>query len=71
MDGLARDTANKLEVKLEVNPIQVDDAPSTVSGTTIYFRGAGNEDEAEYLASQFFKKIERRRPARGRKRCRP
>ena len=58
VSGLARDTANKLEVKLEVNPIQVDDAPSTVSGTTIYFRGAGNEDEAEYLASQFFKKIE-------------
>ncbi|HET9723796.1 MAG TPA: LytR C-terminal domain-containing protein, partial [Actinomycetota bacterium] len=55
---LAEDTARKLEAKLEVNAIQVDDAPSTVSATTIYFRGSGNEDEAEYIASEFFKKIE-------------
>lgn len=56
--GLAEDTARKLEAKLEVNAIQVDDAPSTVSVTTIYYRGAGNQDEAEYLATEFFKKIE-------------
>lgn len=58
VSGLARGTAKKLEDKLGVNPIQVDDAPSTVSVTTIYFRGPGTEDEAEYIASEFFKKIE-------------
>lgn len=58
VSGLASDTAAKLEAKLEVNPIQIDDAPSTVSVTTIYFRGPGNEAEAEYIASEFFKKIE-------------
>lgn len=58
VSGLAGDTAQKMEDKLGVNAIQVDDAPSTVSVTTIYFRGAGNQDEAEYLASEFFKKIE-------------
>lgn len=58
VSGLAGDTAKKLEDKLGVNAIQVDDAPSTVSVTTIYYRGAGDQDEAEYLASEFFKKIE-------------
>lgn len=58
VSGLAGDTAKKLEDKLGVNAIQVDDAPSTVSVTTIYFRGQGTEDEAEYIASEFFKKIE-------------
>ena len=56
--GLAGDTARKMEDKLGVNPIQVDDAPSPVSVTTIYYRGADNQDEAEYLASEFFKKID-------------
>lgn len=58
VSGLASGTAKKLEDKLGVNAIQVDDAPSTVSVTTIYFRGPGTEDEAEYIASEFFKKIE-------------
>lgn len=58
VSGLAGDTAKKLEDRFGVNAIQVDDAPSTVSVTTIYFRGAGQEDEAELLAAEFFKKIE-------------
>jgi LytR cell envelope-related transcriptional attenuator len=58
VSGLAGDTAKKLEDRFGVNAIQVDDAPSTVSLTTIYFRGAGQEDEAELLAAEFFKKIE-------------
>ena len=58
VSGLAGDTAKKLEDRFGVNAIQVDDAPLTVSVTTIYFRGAGQEDEAEFLAAEFFKKIE-------------
>lgn len=56
--GLAGDTARKLESDFGVNAIQIDDAPSTVSVTTIYFRKASSQDEAELLAREFFKKIE-------------
>lgn len=58
VSGLAGSTAEKLEKKFGVNAIQVDDAPSPVSVTTIYYRDADHEDEAEYLAQRFFKKIE-------------
>ena len=58
VSGLASDTAARLEDKFGVNAIQVDDAPSTVSVTTIYYRSANDQDEAELLAQSFFKKIE-------------
>lgn len=58
VSGLAGDTALRLEDKYGVNAIQVDDAPSTVSLTTIYYRSPSSQDEAELLGRQFFKKIE-------------
>ena len=58
VSGLAGDTAAKLENKFSVNAIQVDDAPSPVSVTTLYYRSADDQDEAELLAQSFFKKIE-------------
>jgi hypothetical protein len=58
VSGLASDTAAKLEEDYQVNAIQIDDAPSTVSVTTIYYRSNGSQDEAELLAKQFFKKID-------------
>jgi len=58
VSGLAGATAEGLEADYGVNAIQIDDAPSTVSVTTIYFRSPSSEDEAELLARQFFKKIE-------------
>jgi hypothetical protein len=58
VSGLAGDTAAKLEEKYGMEAIQVDDAPQTVAITTIYYRGRALEDEAEFLARDFFKKIE-------------
>jgi len=58
VSGLAGDTAAKLEEKYGMEAIQVDDAPQTVAITTIYYRGRALEDEAEFLAQDFFKKIE-------------
>ena len=58
VSGLAGDTAAALEDKYGVNAIQIDDAPQTVSITTIYYRGADSQDEAEFLARKFFKAIE-------------
>ncbi len=58
VSGLAGDTAAKLEKKYGMEAIQVDDAPQTVSVTTIYYRSPDLEDEAEFLAQRFFKKIE-------------
>jgi hypothetical protein len=58
VSGLASDTAAKLEEDYGVHAIQIDDAPSTVSVTTIYYRSPSSQDEAELLAKQFFKKIE-------------
>ncbi len=58
VSGLAAETAEKLEERYGVSAIQIDDAPSTVSVTTIYYRGASTQDEAELLAREFFKRIE-------------
>jgi len=58
VSGLAGDTAAKLEEKYGMEAIQVDDAPQTVAITTIYYRDRDLEDEAEFLAQDFFKKIE-------------
>lgn len=58
VSGLAGDTAAKLEEQYGMEAIQVDDAPQTVAITTIYYRGRDLEDEAEFLAQDFFKKIE-------------
>ncbi|GIU99034.1 MAG: hypothetical protein KatS3mg014_0650 [Actinomycetota bacterium] len=56
--GLARDTAEKLQQRFGVNPIQIDDAPTTVSVTTVYFRRDADQDEAELLARRFFGKLD-------------
>lgn len=53
--GLAAETASRLEKRFEVNAIQIDDAPAPVAVTTIYYRREVNQDEAELLASRFFK----------------
>lgn len=53
--GLAAETASRLEKRFEVNAIQIDDAPTPVAVTTIYYRREVNQDEAELLASRFFK----------------
>ncbi len=58
VSGLASQTAKQLETKYGVQAIQVDDAPSPVAVTTIYYRSADSQDEAEYLAQKFFKQIE-------------
>lgn len=58
VSGLAGDTAADLEEEYGVDAIQVDDAPQTVTVTTIYYRSPSSEDEAELLAREYFKKIE-------------
>jgi hypothetical protein len=55
--GLAGGTAEDLQKQYGVVPIQVEDAPSPVSVTTIYYRTASDKDEAEFLATDYFKKI--------------
>ena len=58
VSGLAGDTAAKLEDRYAMEAIQVDDAPQTVAITTIYYRNPDLQDDAEFLAQDFFKKIE-------------
>jgi len=58
VSGLASDTAVDLEETYGVDAIQVDDAPDTVTVTTIYYRNPSSQDEAELLAREYFKKIE-------------
>lgn len=58
VSGLAGTTAAALEEDYGMDPIQVDDAPQTVAITTIYYRNPDLEDEAEFLAQDFFKKID-------------
>jgi hypothetical protein len=58
VSGLAGDTAAALEEEYGVEAIQVDDAPQTVTVTTIYYRSPSSQDEAELLATEYFKKIE-------------
>ncbi len=52
--GLAADTAALLQDRFQVSAIQIDDAPMTVSVTTIYYRRTADEDEAQFLADRFF-----------------
>jgi hypothetical protein len=56
--GLAADTAQKLEARFGVNAIQIDDAPTSVAVTTIYYRREVNKDEAQALADRFFKGLQ-------------
>jgi len=56
--GLAGDTAQKLEARFGVNAIQIDDAPTSVAVTTIYYRREVNQDEAQLLADRFFKGLQ-------------
>ena len=56
--GLAGDTADSLQKEYGVVPVEVADAPSPVSVTTIYYRTADDKNEAQYLAKNYFKKID-------------
>jgi hypothetical protein len=56
--GLAATTATKLEKRFGYVPVDVADAPSAVSVTTIYYRTAKDKIEAEALAANFFKKLD-------------
>lgn len=58
VSGLAGSTAEDLQKKYGMVPIQVTDAPSPVSVTTIYYRNPNSEDEATYLATKYFKSID-------------
>jgi hypothetical protein len=55
--GLAAETARRLERRFDVSAIQIDDAPASVTITTIYYRKPGDRDEAELLADRFFGQI--------------
>lgn len=56
--GLAAETADRLQKRFEVNAIQIDDAPTPVTVTTIYYRRETNQDEAQLLADRFFKGLQ-------------
>lgn len=56
--GLAADTARKLETRFGYVAGQVDDAPSTLATTTLYYRTAADKVEAEYMARHFFKDLD-------------
>jgi hypothetical protein len=56
--GLAADTAARLEHRFQVNAIQIDDAPTSVAVTTVYYRREANKDEAQFLAERFFKGLQ-------------
>ncbi|MFM8944333.1 MAG: LytR C-terminal domain-containing protein [Actinomycetota bacterium] len=59
-DGLAADTLTKLKNRYSVVQAAngVDTAPQTVGQTAIYYRGAGLEAAAAFLAQDFFKDIQ-------------
>lgn len=56
--GLAGDTANLLQRKYGYDPVQVADAPSQVSQTTLYFRTATDKVEAQEMARVFFRGLD-------------
>ena len=56
--GLAADTALQLEEEFGYVSAQVDDAPSPVDVTTIYYRVPGDRIEAEALVENFFSKLD-------------
>lgn len=61
-DGLAGDTLTRLKNRFGLVEAQagqsVDTAPQTVGQTAIYYRGAGLEAAATYLAQTYFKDIQ-------------
>lgn len=56
--GLAGDTADALQRQFGMVPVEVADAPSPVSVTTIYYRTAADKNEAQYLSKHYFKKVD-------------
>jgi hypothetical protein len=58
VDGLAGDTTTKLVEKYDYEALEPGTAPSLSSNTTIYYAKRGDKIEAEFLANDFFKKIE-------------
>ena len=59
-DGLAADTMTKLKNRFGIVMAGsgVDTAPQTVGQTAVYYRGAGLEAAATYLAQVFFKDVQ-------------
>jgi hypothetical protein len=53
--GLASDTATKLQDTYGYVPNPIANAPSPVSQTTLYYRNAQDQVEAQYIADNFFK----------------
>jgi len=58
VDGLAGDTTTKLVDHYGYEGLEPGTAPSLSSNTTIYYAKRKDKIEAEYLANDFFKKIE-------------
>ena len=57
--GLASDTAKKLSgPTYGYVPDPIADAPSPVSQTTLYYRSAQDQVEAQYIADNFFKGLD-------------
>jgi hypothetical protein len=58
--GLAADTATKLSDTYQyvADPQNVADAPSAVAQTTLYYRSAQDQIEAQYIADVFFKGLD-------------
>jgi LytR cell envelope-related transcriptional attenuator len=57
LTGLAASTATKLEKRFGYVPVEIGNAPSPVSVTTLYYRTAKDKIEAQALASNFFKNL--------------
>ncbi len=58
VDGLAGDLTTKLVDKYGYEALEPGTAPSLSSNTTIYYAKRKDKIEAEFLANDFFKKIE-------------
>ena len=58
VDGLAGDTTTKLVDRYGYEGLEPGTAPSLSSNTTIYYAKRKDKIEAEFLANDFFKKIQ-------------
>ena len=56
--GLAAATASKLEKQYGYVPVEIADAPSPVTTTTLYYRTGGDKADAKALADSFFKGLD-------------
>jgi hypothetical protein len=58
VSGLAGDVADDLQKEYGMVPVQVDNAPSPVAETTIYYRTPKDQVEAEFIATDYFKDLD-------------